>query len=71
MRDNIEDVLYDHKVDIVLTGHVHPYDRTTSVYKNRTTCDGPVYITIGDGGNHEGPYPKAAFTPLRGSRALT
>jgi hypothetical protein len=56
LRANIEDLLYKHKADIVLSGHVHAYDRTTSVYKNKTTCDGPVYITIGDGGNHEGPY---------------
>jgi 3',5'-cyclic AMP phosphodiesterase CpdA len=56
MRKDVEDLFYEHKVDIVFAGHVHAYDRTKSVYKNQTTCDGPVYVTIGDGGNQEGPY---------------
>lgn len=55
MRDSMEPLLYEHKVDIVFAGHVHSYDRTTSIYKNATRCDGPVHVTIGDGGNHEGP----------------
>jgi len=55
MRDAMEDTFYSHKVDFVVSGHVHAYERTLSVYKNKTTCDGPAYITIGDGGNHEGP----------------
>merc|ERR1712136_643377 len=42
-------------VVVVFSGHVHGYERTLGVYKGNVECDGPVYITIGDGGNHEGP----------------
>ena len=41
-------------VNIVFSGHVHAYERTYPVYKNRTDKYAPVYITIGDGGNLEG-----------------
>merc|ERR1712151_1271066 len=55
MRDAMEDLLYNAKVDIVLSGHVHGYERTKPVYKGEERCDAPIYIIIGDGGNHEGP----------------
>lgn len=54
-RQALEGLLYEHKLDVALQGHVHAYERTEGVYLNETTCDGPVYITIGDGGNQEGP----------------
>jgi len=53
--DCVEDLLHIYKVDIVFSGHVHAYERTVGVYKGNADCDGPVYVTIGDGGNHEGP----------------
>lgn len=55
MRSQLEDLLYANKVDFVTAGHVHAYERTHPVYNMTETCDAPVYITIGDGGNHEGP----------------
>merc|ERR1719198_2813901 len=55
MRQSMEPILHAHAVDFVFVGHVHAYERTRPIYKNETKCDGPVYITIGDGGNHEGP----------------
>merc|ERR1712203_928041 len=55
MRQSMESILHAHAVDFVFVGHVHAYERTQPIYKNETKCDGPVYITIGDGGNHEGP----------------
>lgn len=55
MRSSMEDLIYAAKVDIVFAGHVHAYERTYPVYQEQVICDGPVYITIGDGGNHEGP----------------
>lgn len=54
-REALEGLLYTHKLDVAFQGHVHAYERTEGVYQNETKCDGPVYITIGDGGNHEGP----------------
>ena len=43
-------------VDLVLNGHVHAYERTHPMYKYKPDTCGPIYITIGDGGNVEGPY---------------
>ncbi|KAJ0040067.1 hypothetical protein Pint_28365 [Pistacia integerrima] len=65
MRVMFEPWFVDHKVDIVLAGHVHSYERServsnvqynitnglSSPVKNHSA---PVYITIGDGGNIEG-----------------
>jgi len=55
MRESMESVLYNYRVDVVMVGHVHAYERTAPVYANRTRCDGPIHIVIGDAGNHEGP----------------
>ena len=54
MRESMEDLFYKYNVNIVFSGHVHAYERTYPVYKNNTDEYGPVYITIGDGGNLEG-----------------
>ncbi|KAK4478730.1 hypothetical protein RD792_014228 [Penstemon davidsonii] len=65
MKNAMEDVLYEARVDVVFAGHVHAYERFSRVYKERANECGPVYITIGDGGNREGldmrfldPQPK-------------
>ncbi len=50
MRDNMEKLFYSYKVNIVLTGHVHAYERTYPLYANETRSDGVMYVTIGDGG---------------------
>ncbi|GFH10112.1 purple acid phosphatase [Haematococcus lacustris] len=55
-RSVYEDLFYAAGVDIVLNGHVHAYERTHPVYNyERDTC-APIYVTVGDGGNVEGPY---------------
>jgi hypothetical protein len=41
-------------VDIVFSGHVHAYERSHPVFRNKRTSDGPTYVVIGDGGNREG-----------------
>ncbi|CAJ1450848.1 unnamed protein product [Effrenium voratum] len=56
MREDLEDMLFEHGVNLVVAGHVHSYERTWPVYKNATHPCGPVFINIGDGGNYEGPY---------------
>ncbi|XP_068638806.1 purple acid phosphatase 18-like [Aristolochia californica] len=50
----MEPLLYAAGVDIVFTGHVHAYERSTRVYNGKRDPCGPVHITIGDGGNREG-----------------
>ncbi|GMH09935.1 hypothetical protein Nepgr_011776 [Nepenthes gracilis] len=54
MRKAMEELLYNARVDVVFAGHVHAYERFTRVYDNTADPCGPVYITIGDGGNREG-----------------
>jgi hypothetical protein len=54
MRESMEHLFYKNKVNMVLSGHVHAYERTHPVYKNVTDLNGPIYITIGNGGNLEG-----------------
>lgn len=54
MENAIEDVLFENKVDLVFSGHVHAYERSCQVYQYKCTPGAPYYITIGDGGNHEG-----------------
>jgi 3',5'-cyclic AMP phosphodiesterase CpdA len=56
MKESFEDLFYHYKVDLVLQGHVHAYERTHPVYKGNVTADAPVYITNGVGGNGEGLY---------------
>ncbi|KAJ1434429.1 Metallo-dependent phosphatase-like protein [Ochromonadaceae sp. CCMP2298] len=54
MQKAIEDTLYEYKVDLVFSGHVHAYERSCAVYQYKCTPGAPTYITIGDGGNLEG-----------------
>ncbi|CAH9071911.1 unnamed protein product [Cuscuta europaea] len=53
MRLQMEQVLYHYGVDIVFSGHVHAYERMNRVYNYTLDPCGPVYITVGDGGNIE------------------
>ncbi|XP_010440539.1 PREDICTED: purple acid phosphatase 23-like isoform X1 [Camelina sativa] len=53
MRQEMEELLYQHRVDIVFAGHVHAYERMNRIYNYTLDPCGPVYITIGDGGNIE------------------
>ncbi|KAF8715497.1 hypothetical protein HU200_027152 [Digitaria exilis] len=68
MRVAMERLLFEARVDVVFAGHVHAYERfdslavLTRVYNNEANPCGPVYITIGDGGNREGlAFEEASF----------
>ncbi|PIN05398.1 Purple acid phosphatase [Handroanthus impetiginosus] len=54
MRQAMEKMLYDARVDVVFAGHVHAYERFTRVYDEKADECGPIHVTIGDGGNREG-----------------
>ncbi|XP_073392097.1 purple acid phosphatase 18 isoform X2 [Physcomitrium patens] len=54
MKKAMELMLYEARVDILVTGHVHAYERTTRVYANKVDPCGIMHITVGDGGNREG-----------------
>jgi len=55
MRRAMEEIFYKNKVDIILDGHIHMYERTLPMYNLTEDCAGPVHFMVGDGGNHEGP----------------
>ena len=54
MRESMESIFMKYEVDIVISGHVHAYERTHRVYKDEINNNAPFYIVIGDGGNLEG-----------------
>lgn len=74
-----EDMLYTSKVNVVLTGHVHDYERTVPVYKGKIMSPAlkgvgesnyyaPIYILQGSSGNREGnkgdgSWPDASDLP--------
>ena len=59
-KDVFEPLLYDYSVDLVLSGHVHAYQRMAPVYKNHSDpaeLDNPRfpwYITNGAAGHYDG-----------------
>jgi len=57
LKANFEDLFYENHVALILTGHVHAYERTHPVYRNETKPGAPTYVVIGDGGNREGHCP--------------
>ncbi|KAI5078234.1 hypothetical protein GOP47_0005905 [Adiantum capillus-veneris] len=53
MRLEMEALLYEHGVDAAFSGHVHAYERCNRLYDYELNSCGPIYITVGDGGNIE------------------
>lgn len=58
-RHRLEGLIHDYKVDLVMQGHLHNYERSLPVYKhvpelNYNNPRAPVYTVIGTGGNREG-----------------
>nr|GEU56093.1 probable purple acid phosphatase 20 [Tanacetum cinerariifolium] len=70
MMESMEGLLYKARVDVVLAGHVHAYERFHRVYHQQMDNCGPVHITIGDGGNLHGlvttyKQPQATISAFR------
>ncbi|CAM8911647.1 unnamed protein product [Rhodiola kirilowii] len=81
MRVMFEPWFVQYKVDVVISGHVHAYERSERVSNIKYNVvnglcqptkdnDAPVYITIGDGGNLEGlatnmTEPQPAYSAYR------
>ena len=51
MRRDMEPLLFQYGVDVVLSGHVHAYERVAPVLNGCLNSCGPVYLNLGDGGN--------------------
>jgi hypothetical protein len=59
IRKWAEPLLVQYEVSIVFAGHVHAYERNAGLdVGGKPKNDGPMYVTIGDGGNHELFYNK-------------
>ena len=51
LRTSLEEHLKDNEVDLIISGHIHCYERTHPVYNHTVFKDFPVYITCGTGGS--------------------
>ena len=51
-----EQLYVKYNVDFVFAGHVHAFERTHPVIDYKKNSCGPIYMTLGDGGNIENPY---------------
>jgi len=49
-REHLEPLFVQYNVNLVLTGHIHAYQRTDYVAFGNVTDTGPMHITIGAGG---------------------
>jgi len=56
MKGEYENLFHRSKVDLVLQGHVHAYERTLPVYNWQVSPGSAVYVTNGHAGNGEGLY---------------
>lgn len=66
MKQGGEEALFNNKVDLVLVGHEHTYERTKPVYNYTVTDGAPVYLLQGSSGNREGnngDYPPLEEMP--------
>ena len=65
LRDWLEELFHEYKVDVVVTAHMHNYERTTPLYKGlvQATGQAPVYIVNGAAGCREGLSGFAANPP--------
>lgn len=50
MQKLFEDLLHTYQVDLALWSHVHSYQRTCKLYRNKCTADGTVHIVVGTAG---------------------
>jgi hypothetical protein len=73
MRLTLEQAIFNSKVACVFAGHVHAYERSLPSFNLQPNNAGPVYVTIGDGGNREGLYtswisPQPSWSAFRDSQ---
>lgn len=83
MRSNLEDIYYQNKVDLVVQGHLHRYERETAIYQNLTVpseydgdnvhvnANAPVYIVSGIAGNQFEKNDPSTHNPYSWNRKLS
>lgn len=50
LQQELEPLLWKYKVDLLLTGHMHAYERSCPVYRQKCTLGGTTHIMAGSGG---------------------
>ncbi|KAG5182356.1 Metallo-dependent phosphatase-like protein [Tribonema minus] len=68
MKESMEGMIADARAALVISGHVHAYERTHPVRGWARRDGAPVYIVIGDGGNREG-HARGLYAPPHWSAA--
>ena len=81
LRGYLEEIYYENKVDLVVSGHVHRYERNSAIYNN-TDFSGPydtlnrhedpvapIYIVSGNGGNYYGISDKLVLNEIEWIRS--
>ena len=75
MRMYLEEIYHTYRVDLVLQGHMHNYERDQGVYKDQlvnsevdtqnmhVNMNAPLYILTGNGGNDVGRRDKLVSNP--------
>ena len=59
-KEHIEPLLVLYQVNMVFTGHIHAYQRTTNVAMDKVDPSGPIHITVGAGGRQcDAPFRNA------------
>jgi predicted phosphodiesterase len=63
-KEHLEPLFVREKVNVVFSGHIHAYLRTTNVALEEVDPSGPVHITVGAGGRKcEAPFANAEPEP--------
>jgi acid phosphatase type 7 len=71
-KQHLEPLLIHHEVNLVFTGHIHAYLRTTNVVYGVVDPVGPIHVTVGAGGrNCDAPFLLEEQEPWVGVRDAT
>ena len=67
MRKQLEPLMLQYKVDLVLFGHIHQYQRTCRMVEYNCNSSGPVYNVVGTAGaTHQVPFlPKPKWMKVQ------
>jgi len=83
LKPILEDLFYENGVDLLITAHVHNYERDAAIYKNKTVKSdyddlhihinpkAPIHIVSGNAGNYEGHNDPVSHTPQEWARYLS
>lgn len=71
-KEHLEPLFVKYRVNVVFTGHIHAYQRTTNVAFDEPHPSGPVHITVGAGGRKcEAPFKSEVPEPWIRARDAT